>query len=49
MVIRKPGFDGEYGVIPVFEEGEVSRVAGQGSVRRAGAVLNCGSRFSSIQ
>lgn len=28
-VIRKPGYDGEYGVIRVFEEGELSRLAGQ--------------------
>ncbi len=42
-VIRKPGCDGEYGVIRVFEEGERSRLAGQRSlfgdgpaVRRAG-------------
>ena len=31
-VIRKPGFDGEYGVIRVFEEGEMARLAGQGSL-----------------
>lgn len=31
-VIRKPGFDGEYGVIRVFEEGEVELLAGQGSL-----------------
>lgn len=31
-VIRKPGFDGEYGVIRVFEDGEVVRLAGQGSL-----------------
>lgn len=31
-VIRKPGFDGEYGVIRVFEEGEVARLAGRGSL-----------------
>ncbi|GFE59455.1 UvrD-helicase domain-containing protein [Geobacter sp. AOG2] len=31
-VIRKPGFDGEYGVIRVFEEGEAERLAGQGSL-----------------
>ena len=31
-VIRKPGFDGEYGVIRVFEEGEVARLVGQGSL-----------------
>jgi uncharacterized protein (TIGR00375 family) len=31
-VIRKPGFDGEYGVIRVFEEGEVARLAGHGSL-----------------
>lgn len=28
-VIRKPGFDGEFGVIRVFEEGEQQRLAGQ--------------------
>jgi DNA helicase-2/ATP-dependent DNA helicase PcrA len=31
-VIRMPGFDGEYGVIRVFEEGELARLAGQGSL-----------------
>lgn len=31
-VIRKPGYDGEYGVIRVFEEGEPARLAGQGSL-----------------
>ena len=31
-VIRKPGFDGEYGVIRVFEEGELARLAGQESL-----------------
>jgi DNA helicase II / ATP-dependent DNA helicase PcrA len=31
-VIRKPGFDGEFGVIRVFEEGEIERLAGQGSL-----------------
>jgi len=31
-VIRKPGFDGEYGVIRVFEEGEVAQLAGQGGL-----------------
>ncbi|PIE59531.1 MAG: DNA helicase II [Desulfobulbus propionicus] len=28
-VIRKPGFDGEYGVIRVFEKGEMARYSGQ--------------------
>jgi len=31
-VIRKPGYDGEYGVIRVFEEGELESLAGQGSL-----------------
>jgi DNA helicase-2/ATP-dependent DNA helicase PcrA len=31
-VIRKPGYDGEYGVIRVFEEGKLARLAGQGSL-----------------
>jgi uncharacterized protein (TIGR00375 family) len=31
-VIRKAGFDGEYGVIRVFDEGEVAQLAGQGSL-----------------
>ena len=31
-VIRKAGFDGEYGVIRVFAEGEVAQLAGQGGV-----------------
>jgi DNA helicase-2/ATP-dependent DNA helicase PcrA len=29
QVIRKPGFDGEYGVIRVFDEGEISKLWGQ--------------------
>ncbi len=31
-VIRRPGFDGEFGVIRVFEEGELARLAGQESL-----------------
>lgn len=31
-VIRRPGFDGEYGVIRVFEEGELARLAGRVSL-----------------
>jgi DNA helicase II / ATP-dependent DNA helicase PcrA len=31
-VIRRPGFDGEYGVIRVFEEGEAERLFGRGSL-----------------
>ena len=31
-VIRNPGYDGEYGVIRVFEEGELERLAGQESL-----------------
>lgn len=31
-VIRTPGYDGEYGVIRVFEEGEAERLAGHGSL-----------------
>jgi uncharacterized protein (TIGR00375 family) len=31
-VIRTSGYDGEYGVIRVFEEGEAERLAGQGSL-----------------
>lgn len=31
-VIRKPGFDGEYGVIRVFGEGEAEQLAGQGTL-----------------
>lgn len=31
-VIRKPGFDGEYGVIRVFGKGEVEQLAGQSSL-----------------
>jgi DNA helicase II / ATP-dependent DNA helicase PcrA len=31
-VIRTPGYDGEYGVIRVFEEGEPARLAGQESL-----------------
>ena len=38
-VIRKPGFDGEYGVIRVFEEGERERLAGQGSLFGDGPAL----------
>ena len=36
-VIRKPGFDGEYGVIRVFEEGEVARLSGQGGLSGDGS------------
>jgi len=32
QVIRTPGFDGEYGVIRVFEPGEAEQLAGQGSL-----------------
>lgn len=38
-VIRTPGFDGEYGVIRVFDEGEVEQLAGQGSLFRDGPPL----------
>jgi PHP family Zn ribbon phosphoesterase len=31
-VIRTPGYDGEYGAIRVFEEGEAERLAGQGNM-----------------
>jgi uncharacterized protein (TIGR00375 family) len=31
-VIRQPGYDGEFGVIRVFEEGELERLAGQGNL-----------------
>jgi len=31
-VIRRGGYDGEYGTIRVFEEGEVARLAGQGGL-----------------
>jgi len=31
-VIRKPGFDGEYGVIRVFDEGEPEKLAGPGGL-----------------
>ena len=31
-VIRQPGYDGEYGVISLFEEGELARLAGQESL-----------------
>ncbi len=35
-VIRKPGFDGEFGVIRVFEEGELDSLAGQASMFSSG-------------
>jgi uncharacterized protein (TIGR00375 family) len=42
-VIRRPGYDGQYGVIRLFEEGELEKLGGQGSLfgdgpapRRAG-------------
>jgi uncharacterized protein (TIGR00375 family) len=38
-VIRKPGFDGEFGVIRVFEEGEMARLAGQESLFGDGPAL----------
>jgi DNA helicase-2/ATP-dependent DNA helicase PcrA len=31
-VIRRPGYDGEFGVIRVFAEGELDRLAGQGGL-----------------
>lgn len=31
-VIRRPGFDGEFGVIRVFAEGELAQLAGQGGL-----------------
>jgi uncharacterized protein (TIGR00375 family) len=31
-VIRRPGYDGEFGVIRVFNEGELDRLAGQGGL-----------------
>lgn len=31
-VIRQPGYDGEFGVIRVFAEGELAQLAGQGSL-----------------
>ncbi len=31
-VIRQPGYDGEFGVIRVFEEGELTQLAGQGGL-----------------
>jgi len=37
-VIRQPGFDGEYGAIRVFEEGEMARLAGQESLFGDGPV-----------
>ena len=36
-VIRKPGYDGEFGIIRVFERGEVTALAGQGSLFGDGA------------
>ncbi|MBN1615587.1 MAG: UvrD-helicase domain-containing protein, partial [Deltaproteobacteria bacterium] len=38
-VIRKPGYDGEYGVIRVFEEGELVKLAGQGSLLGDGPAI----------
>jgi PHP family Zn ribbon phosphoesterase len=44
-VIRKPGYDGEYGVIRVFEEGELQRLAGQGqSVRQRSGLFGVPGR-----
>jgi len=43
-VIRRSGFDGEYGVIRVFEEGEVERMAGQGSLFGEGPAVRRGKR-----
>lgn len=31
-VIRRPGYDGEFGIIKVFEEGELAQLAGQSSL-----------------
>lgn len=36
-VIRQPGYDGEFGVIRVFEDGELERLAGQGNLFGDGA------------
>jgi uncharacterized protein (TIGR00375 family) len=38
-VIRQPGFDGEYGVIHVFDHGEVAQLAGQHGLFRDGPQL----------
>jgi uncharacterized protein (TIGR00375 family) len=43
-VIRTPGFDGEYGVIRVFQEGEAERLAGQGSLFGDGPPLRARRR-----
>lgn len=43
-VIRKPGCDGEYGVIRVFEEGEPARLAGQGSLFDSGPTTRRGRK-----
>ena len=43
-VIRKPGFDGEYGVIRVFGEGELERLKGQGSLFGDGPPARRGRR-----
>ncbi|HEX9024411.1 MAG TPA: UvrD-helicase domain-containing protein, partial [Geobacteraceae bacterium] len=38
-VIRKPGYDGEYGVIKLFGEGELERLAGQGNLFGTGPAV----------
>lgn len=38
-VIRQPGYDGEYGVIRVFEEGELAQLAGQGDLLSDGKAI----------
>lgn len=47
-VIRKPGFDGEYGVIRVFEKGERERLAGQESLFGDGTTARRARKKQSI-
>ncbi len=43
-VIRKPGYDGEFGVIRVFEDGELARLAGQGDLFGPGSAVRSAKR-----
>lgn len=49
-VIRKAGFDGEYGVISLFEPGETERLAGQTSlIELAGLARQKGPRTAGVR
>lgn len=47
-VIRRPGYDGEFGVIRVFEEGELDRLVGQGRLFGEEAAVKRGRKKAAI-